>query len=191
MRDEAVRAFAAVAVHEPPVLAALRAATTSLGGVRGVKWVRPDQLHFTMKFLGEVPADRVAAARRALGAAVSGVPAFDLVLSGLGAFPPGGPPRVVWAGCAEGREALVALAARVEREMAAEGFPAETRPFAAHLTLGRVKDPREARGLRERLVPHAADPFGRIRVGEVVLFRSRLSPAGPSYEPLASLPLAG
>ncbi|KAA0254661.1 MAG: RNA 2',3'-cyclic phosphodiesterase [Acidobacteria bacterium] len=191
MKDEAVRAFAAVAVHEPPVVAALRAATTSLGDVRGVKWVRPDQLHFTLKFLGEVPADRVPAARRALGAAVSGLWAFDLFLSGLGAFPPGGPPRVVWAGCGEGREALEALAARVDAEMAAEGFPAESRPFAAHLTLGRVKDPRAARGLRERLAARDAGAFGRVRVAEVVLFRSRLSPAGPSYEPIGSFPLAG
>lgn len=189
MSDELVRAFAAVTVREASVLHALRAATAELGDVRGVKWVRPDQLHFTLKFLGEIPSPRVAAAREALRSACAGTPPFDLVLAGLGAFPPGGPPRVVWAGCGEGHEALEGLAAQVEAAMTGAGFPAEARPFAAHLTLGRVRDPRAARGLRDHLARRAATPFGRLRVGEVVLFRSRLSPAGPSYEPLESVSL--
>ena len=157
----------------------------------GIRWVAPHQHHFTLKVLGEIPASRVAAAGEALDAAARGLPPFDLELVGLGAFPLQGPPRVVWAGCGAGREALVASAAAVEETFAAAGFPRESRPFSPHLTLGRVKDPRSipARPFREALAREEATRFGTVAARELVLFRSDLSPAGPTYTPLAKAAL--
>lgn len=172
--------------------AALRdaAGTLPFGGIR---WVPAHQLHFTLKFLGEVPDDRIAAARDAATRAAAGVPPFDLALEGLGAFPAAGPPRVVWAGCGAGREELVAMAAAVEAAFGEAGFLKEPRPFSPHLTLGRVKDPRAipTRPFRDALSRGAVARFGTIAAREIVLLRSDLLPAGPSYVPLVTAPLAG
>jgi 2'-5' RNA ligase len=155
--------------------------------------VAPHQYHFTLKFLGETPGERLEAAREAAGRAALGVPPFDLSLEGLGAFPEAGPPRVVWAGCGVGREALAALARAVEQAFGEAGFPPEPRIFAPHLTVGRVKDPRSVpgRAFREALAREGATVLGSAPARELVLFRSDLSPAGPSYVPLAVLPLGG
>lgn len=186
-----MRAFVAVAVEEPAVVDALRAAVGRLRRVGGVKWVAPGQYHFTLQFLGEIPEERVEAAGGALARSAAASRAFRLRLERLGAFPPAGPPRVVWAGCSEGGEALEALGATVRAELAAVGFPPEERPFSAHLTLGRVKDPRSARGLREALASGGDPAFGLVPVGELRLLRSRLTPSGPEYSPLRTARLGG
>lgn len=174
------------------MVSALRSAVGRLP-FHGIKWVPPGQYHFTLKFLGEQPDERIAAARRALESAAGASARFDLVLRGVGTFPASGPPRVVWAGCGEGGEELARLAAAVEAAFEAEGFPPETRPFSPHLTLGRVKDPRALPGrpFREALTRDAATLFGSVPIRELVLFRSDLSPAGPTYVPLVTAPLGG
>ena len=149
------------------------------------------QYHFTLKFLGDTPGERLEAAREATGRAALGAPPFDLSLEGLGAFPEAGPPRVVWAGCGAGREALAALARAVEQAFGGAGFPPEPRAFSPHLTVGRVKDPRSVpgRAFREALALEGATAFGRIPARELVLFRSDRSPAGPTHVPLAKFAL--
>ena len=151
----------------------------------------PHQFHFTLKFLGETPEERLPAAREAAERAAAGAAPFDLALEGLGAFPDAGPPRVVWAGCGEGREALAALARAVEEAFGEAGFPREPRPFSPHLTVGRVKDPRKVpgRSFRDALARESGRGFGIVPARELVLFRSDLSPAGPTYYPLVRVPL--
>ncbi len=186
-----VRTFVAVPVEKPDVLEALRRAQDELRHVGGITWVRPGCFHFTLRFLGEIEEERVAAAKRAVES-VGGSGAFDLTLQGVGTFPPGRPARVVWAGCGEGGDALVSLALRAEAAIVASGFPREERPFSPHLTLGRVKDPhagkRVARSMGE--MAEAGDwRFGTLRVGAVVLMKSVLSSEGPTYTAMAVVKL--
>ena len=124
----------------------------------------------------------------ALAGAVTDRPAFQLALSGLGAFPSPVRPRVLWAGIGEGAGAAADVAARIDAALDPLGFPRETRPFSAHVTLGRVRAPRADRRLAEVLADGA--PAGRQPVGHVSLMRSALSPRGARYTELAALPLA-
>ena len=174
----------------PGVEPALRSASGRLP-FSGIRWVAPHQYHFTLKFLGETPDDRIAGARQAVERAAERTPPVDLALEGLGAFPPAGPPRIVWAGCGKGRDALISLAGAVEEAFGEAGFPEEPRPFSPHLTIGRVKDPRGVPGrpFREALERGASAPFGTVAAREIVLFRSDLSPKGPTYVPLVRAPL--
>lgn len=172
------------------MVAALEAAVEELrqAGVTA-RWVRPEQLHFTLRFLGEIPDGRAAAVSLALAQALEAVERFTLEIAGLGAFPRPQSARVVWAGCGEGADRLAALAGRVESALVGAGFEPETRPFAPHLTLGRLPQagatPQVAAALRKA----SGRRFGAVAVSEVVLFRSDLRPQGPLYTPLSRHPL--
>lgn len=178
-----IRAFVAVPIEEAVVRRRLLGARSLLPPLKGLRWIPEGQLHFTLKFLGEIEDGRVPAARAATAAAASSVP-FRLTLEGLGAFPPRGPARVLWAGCGEGAGALTALARAVEEAFAAEGFPREERPFSPHLTLGRVKDPGSGQRLSRVLATVPSEPFGAVLVSTLVLFRSDLTARGPDYSEL-------
>ena len=145
-----------------------------------VKWVEEENLHLTVKFLGEVAPERLAALEGALARAVPACRAFRLELSGLGTFPPRGVPRVLWVGVGGEVEAFRDLHRAVERSLAALGYPEEDREFRPHLTLGRVRSPRGVDALRHRMA--ALDgAYGDLAVGEVALMESRLTPRGPVY----------
>jgi 2'-5' RNA ligase len=152
-----------------------------------VAWIAPDNLHVTVKFLGSVDVPRVPLVRAALERATAGVAGFDLVVAGLGAFPSAARARVLWAGVAAGGPALGALAARVDRELAGVGFAPEERAFSAHVTLGRVREPKRNARLGDALV---GGEFGTVRVDRLVLMRSDLSPRGARYSELSSHPLS-
>ena len=153
-----------------------------------VSWVREENLHLTMRFLGETADSRVGDLVTRFGAPLA-ASAFDIELGGVGVFPPAGPPRVVWIGVTRGVEALVALSAELERRFVTWGFGREDRPFQAHLTIGRCKDPLDPRA-RDRLVEAGAGTLGSSRVENVVLYQSRLSASGPTYIALARSPLS-
>jgi 2'-5' RNA ligase len=149
--------------------------------------VAADNVHVTLRFLGGVEAGRLDAVIDALAGALAGQPAFDLAITGLGAFPSTTRPRVLWAGIGEGAEAAARLAARIDAALVPLGFEPETRPFSAHVTLGRVRVPRRDARLAETLAAETA--FGRQRVERVSLMRSDLSPRGARYTELTALPL--
>jgi 2'-5' RNA ligase len=185
--SDAIRAFVAVDLDAE----ARRAAADWLSRLRAgpdaaaVRWVRAEALHVTLRFLGNVAAGRIQAIARAVGAEVARIAPFELALGPPKLFPSPRRPRVV-ALALEPEAPVAALAAAVERGVAAEGFEPEARRFRAHLTLGRIP------GARAPALPAAADaPRVRLRVGEVVLFRSELSPSGSRYTPLERMPLGG
>jgi 2'-5' RNA ligase len=187
-----VRAFVAVRLDDA-TRAAIASASANLRAHAGdlpVSWVAPDNFHITLKFLGGVDEGRVGPLAEALREAALGHRAFSLEVAGLGAFPSAARPRVLWAGVASGREPLTALADSVERAMASQGFPREDRAFSAHVTLGRVREPRRAPALAAALTAGAFRPLGRVSVEAVALMRSDLSPRGARYRELARLPLA-
>jgi len=186
-----VRAFVAVPITGEEAVTRLRALLSQLRGIRGLKAVPPQQLHFTLKFFDELPGARVASAKSAAARTAGSSPAVSLSLSGLGVFPPRGPARVLWVGCGAGAEGLMALASAAEAEFSREGFERETRPFSPHLTLARVKDPRASRAAAELAASGAAFDGGTLELSEVVLFQSVLGPAGAAHTPLGRWPLGG
>jgi RNA 2',3'-cyclic 3'-phosphodiesterase len=156
---------------------------------RGVSWVGTDNFHVTLKFLGDIEEQRAGEIGAALGAAVADRDAFDIALRGLGAFPTSTRARVIWAGVGPGASSLASLAEAVERSLAPLGFPREARGFSAHVTLGRVREPRRDALLAESLARAVNVELGATRVDRVVLMRSELSPRGARYSELAVLRL--
>jgi 2'-5' RNA ligase len=158
---------------------------------RSVRWVPPDNLHLTLKFLGEFSPDELALVRAGLDEAVAGAAPFTLVLHGLGAYPGLARPRVFWVGVAEGAKETQALQSRVETALAERGFEREARPYTPHLTIGRVGNPRGLEPLRTAIVKDAHRRFGALPVSALTLMRSDLSPAGARYTELCTVSFSG
>jgi 2'-5' RNA ligase len=180
-----------VAATLPPDLRVqLGALQHDLLGLRSeVRWARPEGIHLTFVFLGEVAPDRLAPVRNAVGAAAAEAPApFRLRASGLGAFPERGPMRVVWVGIDGDRAAASRLKTLLDRHLAPCGFAPEEREFVPHLTLGRVRRER-GHGDRALLERHRSSDLGEFPVDAVHLIESRLMPEGAQYSTLAGFPL--
>ena len=153
-----------------------------------VRWVRPEAVHLTLRFLGETRLERVTDLKSRLENLARGEPVFSFKVGGLGCFPNMNTPRVVWLGVQEESGALLRLQRSVEDMCREIGFAAERRGFSPHLTLGRVRRGAEAETGIElaRLVgAEEAEPSGRAQVDEVVLFQSELRPEGAIYRRLA------
>lgn len=159
-----------------------------------VRWVQPQGIHLTLKFLGDTPANQIITIGEALQAACAGHSPFMLSIGGLGCFPDLKRPRVVWVGVAEPGGHLKRLQGAVERAISPLGFPTENRPFSPHLTLGRVKEGRTdaLRALGECVTRLSARvQMGEVHVTSVSLIRSDLLPGGAVYTPLACAELSG
>ena len=161
-------------------------------GPSGVRWVRPEAIHLTLKFLGSIDVGRVTPILEALERSVQGQLSFRLHLEGAGAFPRLQAPRVLWVGLSGDVETLHRLQQGVEESLAALDFPPEKRPFSPHLTLGRVQRP---------LSPHDRELLpailGRLPVNEalaipserVSLMQSTLLPSGAIYRRIGEIQL--
>ena len=158
-----------------------------------VRWVDPQGIHITLKFLGEVAVNRIDGVRAAMGQAVSGVSPFLLTVEGLGCFPNTARPRVVWAGV-RAEPKLIGIQKRLEDILSATGFPRERRAFSPHLTLGRVKDGANENQLQRigAAVESARmeTPAG-MEAGGLCLFRSILRPSGAEYSVLYRAEISG
>ncbi len=190
--DEVWRLF--VGIRLPPeVRASLVRAQDRLRrtGAR-VSWVRPENLHLTLVFLGDTFAARVPGLVAALDGAAAAVRPFDLAIGGLGSF--GGPrsPRVIWAGADPAPPGLAELHTRAAEAFRRLGVALEARPFAAHVTLGRVRSSRGTDALTSVLrSPMNPPPGGRLAVDRADLMRSELGPGGPVYTVLHESLLKG
>jgi 2'-5' RNA ligase len=158
-----------------------------------VRWSRPDQLHLTLKFLGQVAETQLEDVRVALARACQGVGPFELRLEGVGCFPDARRPRIVWVGLGGDVETLKTLQQQILQHTVDLGDHKEERPFHPHLTIGRIRleRAREARALTEKLPGLEGGSLGPWPVERVVLMRSHLAPQGASYAELAGLPLGG
>jgi len=152
-----------------------------------VTWVPPGRMHLTVRFIGEVDAEKAAMVGRAFEGPLAVAP-FTLALCGVGTFPRSGTPRVIWVGVTEGHNGLLASETEVTSRLTPLGIPEENRAYSPHLTLARV---REAAGLKAaHLLDGLTDRwFGTARIGAITLFQSKLSPKGPTYTPLLHIPL--
>lgn len=159
-----------------------------------VKWVNPDGIHLTLKFLGNVGAEKIPELTMTLRGAATGIAPFRLELGTPGVFPHFRAPRVIWIGLIGNTRSLSDLQQSVERALGPLGFPPEGRRFSAHLTLGRVREsatPAERQSLGEAVSSLETKARTVFEVNSVSLMRSTLSREGASYSCLASIALAG
>jgi len=159
-----------------------------------VRWVKPDSIHLTIFFLGDVLVSRIDPIRAALVAVARNISPFPYTVRSLGAFPNLKRPRVIWVGVGDPSGRLAVLHQAVNEAIANVGFTPEDRPFSPHLTLGRVNR-RAARNDVRRLGEALADAkriaidLGEDQAQEIVLFRSILKSTGAEYTPLATFSL--
>jgi 2'-5' RNA ligase len=154
----------------------------ALGGA-SMKWVRPEQMHLTLVFIGEVPDGRVQPLIDVMQREIPLQP-FRVQFGGTGVFPPRGAPKVFWLGVVDGADRAIALQQHVAAQLEPLGVTRDSRPFSPHLTLGRWRDGRPSD--RRRIPPDGGAVVAALDVAAVTLFQSRLSSSGPAYTPLAS-----
>ncbi|HVB34625.1 MAG TPA: RNA 2',3'-cyclic phosphodiesterase [Patescibacteria group bacterium] len=152
------------------------------------RWARAAGAHVTLKFIGEVPPDRLDAIRQALEPVRAPAP-MEMEFRGIGFFRNDRRPRVLWAGV-HAPATLRELAAEIERRLVPLGIPAESRGFEPHITLARFEHPSESGDLRRAIAEGGMPEFGRAVAREFHLYESRLSPNGSIYTRLASVVFA-
>lgn len=153
---------------------------------RDAKWVRPEQIHLTLKFLGEVPDDAIMKVCEVVNQTAARHNGFDMQVHGMGVF--GRPARVVWVGI-EPCPALNALQADMDSGFENIGWDKESRPFAGHLTVCRVKTASAGKRLTAAIEKYNDKIFGSVWVRQAVLYESRLSSAGPEYSAVCTAAL--
>lgn len=156
-----------------------------------VSWVKPERIHLTLKFLGDVPEEQIPAIRGVLQSVADTAEPFELQPAGCGAFPTLKQMRVVWVGLRGEDEPLRRLQARVEEGLEVLGFKPEDRPFRAHLTVGRVKGGQRIRVLQEALLANQTFSTEAFDVSALVLYKSELRPEGAQYTPLCRAAFTG
>ena len=159
-----------------------------------VRWVHPQGIHLTLKFLGDTPLEKVEEVQVALAQAANDISPFTFTVAGVGCFPNSRRPRVVWVGIQELTGSLVRLRDAVEGHVAPLGFPTEHRRFSPHLTLGRVQrhaSKSEVRELGELVAADATGVLDEMMVTAVSYIKSDLRPSGAVYTTLAEAKLGG
>jgi 2'-5' RNA ligase len=177
---ETVRAFIAADIGNP-----IRNKLTGLqnrlknDGIN-IRWVKPENIHLTLAFLGDIAVEKIPALKKALDQTLNGTISFDLEVSGLGTFGRRKQPRVVWAGIAD-NPSLMELQRKTEQalRMAEVGF--DERPFSPHLTLGRIKSVKNMNALSRALKKESGVNLGLTRISSADLMQSRLTPDGAEY----------
>lgn len=190
---EPIRAFIAIELPSEirEVLSQLQNKLKT-GKSASVKWVDPESIHLTLKFLGNVDESEIPAINKALSEAVKGVVPFNLELGGPGAFPSIHAPRVVWMGINGDMEQLRTLHKNIDNVLIPLGFPPEKRAFSPHLTLGRVREealPGEKLRLSESVATLKIGEKSSFKVESLNLMRSKLTREGAIYSCLASFKL--
>lgn len=156
-----------------------------------ITWVKPERIHLTLKFLGDVALERIPDIQKSLAEVAEGASSFRVEPAGCGAFPTLQQMRIVWVGLRVDGEGLNRLQQMVEAAMVQLGFKKEDRPFKPHLTLGRVKGRQHLRVLQTLLLDRQNFNAEAFDVTELVLYKSELRPEGARYTPLFRKSLSG
>jgi 2'-5' RNA ligase len=196
MPDAILRTFIAIELDEP-LRIALRSVQDKLKRQvppGSVKWVAPDGIHLTLKFLGDTPAGRIPDIETALQESCARFKPFAFTVEGRGCFPNFRRPRVVWVAVRERGRVVTRLQQAVERTVAPLGWPTEERAFSPHLTLGRVAktaDSRTASAVGQAVENSSVEEIGLQEVSSLSLIQSDLRPTGAVYSRLLHVPLTG
>jgi 2'-5' RNA ligase len=155
-----------------------------------ISWVKPTNIHITLKFLGEIQQKKVKAITEIFPEIFQNVAAFPLELGGLGVFPNFNHPKVIWVDIKNGADGIKDLAMRVENALCGLGYPKERRPeFTAHVTIGRVRSMKNCRELVQAMQNFTFKGPLQQNISKIVFFKSTLHSQGSIYEPLATAEL--
>lgn len=149
-----------------------------------IRWVRPENIHLTLKFLGDIQEADTEKVARAISESVTDYSAISLAVKGIGVFPGIKKPRVLWLGISKQLDLLTALQQTLDEKLEAMGFPKEKRPFKGHLTLGRIKskiDPKTLHDVLKKFIQFESEPFV---ADKIILYKSDLKPKGAVYTKL-------
>lgn len=184
-----IRAFIAIEIPAEirTKISELQNSLKAYGG--RVSWTKPDNIHLTLKFLGDTEEKIIDEIAAGLQQAVQNTPCFTITVQGTGAFPNFKRPRVIWIGAKSEGDQLQKLASQIHDCMTNFGFEKEKRRFSAHLTLARVKDARGIEPIMEKLRSYDQFVAGTFDVKELYLIKSELHPAGAIYTPLKKIDL--
>jgi 2'-5' RNA ligase len=193
---EQIRSFVAIELSDQlkEKLCLIQESLKGRGIADQVRWVKPEGMHLTLKFLGDVPADRVKEISLAMAEGSRDVGPFNVGFAGLGCFPSPRRPSVLWVGVEGDTKTLTELQASIEAGLSRLGYPPEKRKYTPHLTLGRVGrhvGDGDRRRLGSLIGAHSIEPLGGMEVHQVSLMRSELSPAGARYSRLEVARLEG
>ena len=184
-----MRAFLAVELPDAARSALHRLQQELRHAEADVTWVEPTNIHLTMRFLGEMSEAQCGQIQAMSRAAAAQAAPIMMKLSALGAFPSAQAPRVVWVGIEQGKAELARLADLLEEGCVQAGVPKADHPFAAHVTLGRVRSPRGRAKLVKQLQELRWTPPAPFVADHLTLFESQLSNAGPAYRILEQFSL--
>lgn len=185
---QALRVFIAVPLAGP-LRSAVAQVRERFAGEPSVRWVAPDNLHITLRFLGAVPEARLDDVAAAVEEASRQVGPFLLELGSCGRFPPRGAARVLWVGITAGGSELSTLSAVLEEALARQGFPRESKAFQPHVTVARIREGWSFPAADQWLEEWQNHRFGQMQVEAVHIMESRLRPQGPLYQSLREVPL--
>ncbi|HXV81691.1 MAG TPA: RNA 2',3'-cyclic phosphodiesterase [Candidatus Binatia bacterium] len=184
-----IRAFIAVKLDSQTVLRISEVVAELKPRIDSIRWVRPANFHFTLKFLGDIEESKIEPIAQGLELELHPFPRFSINAKGLGVFPDPKRPRVLWVGL-QGKE-LAALASKVESVLESLGFAREKRAFQPHLTIGRWRQfDRSSGSFGDELERWRGHEFGVSTVAEVIFFQSELKPEGATHHPLKVVALA-
>lgn len=180
-----------IAIELPPAIRSVleRMTARMKAAVFDVRWVNTQDIHLTLKFLGEIDEKRIPEIGGCIERCLSGISPFSMAVRGLGAFPSDHNPQVIWIAAEDESGSLSRIQRALEDGLALLGFKKEKRPFAPHLTLGRLKSPRGKEAVRRMLAEHKNAECGSCTADAVCLFKSDLTPRGAVYTRLQSFAL--
>jgi 2'-5' RNA ligase len=188
--EKNIRAFLAIDPPEDILQAMSRLQEKLKREISGrISWTKPQGQHLTLKFFGDISTEDVKNICSAVQNRVTSEPSLSLKIEKLGVFPGARRPLVVWCGVTGDVEKLSVLQKQLDSDFAGIGFPRENRPFRAHLTIGRIKDPSGLTGISEALTKYNAFAAGEFVCKKLILFQSRLTPQGAIYTKLAEFAL--
>jgi len=190
-RNNGVRAFISIEIPHP-IREEIARLAEPLKGIRGrVSWSGPNNMHMTLKFLGDCTRGRLGAISKKLAAIGARHKPFQIGFEGMGVFPRPAAPKVIWLGIGEGKEPLAQLANDVRSSMESIGFKPETRPFKPHITLGRVKYLTQPYELADAMASVPKISIEPVIADYIYLMRSQLDPKGAVYTVIERLSLSG
>jgi len=185
-----MRAFIAINLDDS-IREAIEKSAVPLKNLRAkIKWVEKENLHLTLRFLGEVKPEIIPEVGQALKRSCRGVAPFEISLRGMGSFPESGVPRIVWVALENGLEKVRALAESLKKELSGLPVKSEQRAFKAHITIGRVKRIADVSAFRSEIKGLRELFLGSQTITSIQLMESRLSASGPHYSVIGETALA-
>jgi 2'-5' RNA ligase len=184
-----IRSFIAIELNKD-IQESLAKIQSQLRAARAdVKWVKPENIHLTLKFLGNIDIDLITKINGIFEELGKKYQSFPADLNTLGAFPKIKNPRVIWFGMQKGKDEVIVIVKELEEQLAKIGIAKEEKEFHPHVTLGRLRSPYNRASLVEALEKNSKVPTLNFTVDKIVLFKSTLTPKGPIYEPQAEASL--